>query len=283
MSRAPQGRAAFTLSWGAASLLSCTELVSLGTECPTNESSCAVLTEPDVVLGVPSIPTESAGPQPLLDAGLDSSVDSAAPATQQMSVLPDASFVSLVLQNPSFERHGGVGGDVVLSEAVSTLVPVAPVDTVFADLPSWYACVPLSVSSLTWRTQSDSTSVRSEYGDFLSFVLNGTTVRQQLGVPLEAGRSYSFEAQVMGLGVSPQSARLEVQGASSVCGAGEVLGRSAWIAPSTAWTRTCVTFMADEPYPYLLLAPGIEGAAPGGNPRVYLDELRQVASCDGPR
>jgi len=94
------------------------------------------------------------------------------------------------------------------------------------------------------------------------------------------GTSYAFEAKVASAGAGTANLHLAVQGSTSVCGAGVGLGRSAVLLQSERWTRACVTFTADKPYTYLLLAPGYDGAVPTGSARLYLDELRQVASCD---
>jgi hypothetical protein len=241
--------------------VSCSENVLLGSACPFGEQTC-ILVEPDAAVSLqPPVtstrPLDTEVPLASMDAGVDSSAPSAGPSDAGDGSAP-ASFASVVFYNLSFERRGGVGGDVVLSNTVSVLIPIPPVDTVFAMLPNWYACVPLGVSSLTWMNRADAGSEKSEFGDYLSFVINGTAVRQQLGAP---------------------SLHLDVQGATSVCGAGTSIGRSAVLSQSERWTRACVTFTADKPYTYLLLAPSHDGAAPPGSARLYLDELRQVASC----
>jgi hypothetical protein len=261
---------------------SCSENVLLGSACPLGEQTC-ILVEPDAEVSfLPPVtstgPVDTGGPLVSMDGGIDSAVPSQAP-TDAGDVSAPASFPSVTFYNLGFERRGGVGGDVVLSNTLSVLIPIAPVDTVFAMLPNWYACVPLAVSSLTWMNRADAGSEKSEYGDYLSFVINGTAVRQQLGAPLTPGTSYSFEAKVATAGAGTASLHLEVQGSTSVCGAGSSLGRSAPLDQSERWTRACVTFTADKPYTYLLLAPSHDGAAPPGSARLYLDELRQVASC----
>lgn len=263
--------------------ISCTENVLLGSECRLGGQTC-VPTEPDAdmpfrppVIGVD--PADSDVPRTAVDAGSDGTVVSERPEDVADSAVTE-DFASLALYNLSFERRGGVGGDIVLSNTVSVLVPIAPVDTVFAQLPNWYACVPLAVSSLTWMNTADAGAEMAASGDYLSFVINGTTVRQALGAPLTPGTRYSFEANVATVGAGADSLRLEVQGSTSVCGAGTSIGRSAPLPQSGRWTRACVTFTVDEPYTYLLLAPSYEGAAPPVSARFYLDELRQVASCD---
>jgi hypothetical protein len=221
-------------------------------------------------------------PLPSMDAGVDSAVVDPSPATDAGDASVAVSFTPISLYNLSFERKGGLGGDVVLSNTVSVLVPIPPVDTVFAQLPNWYACIPLAVSSLTWIDRADAGAEKSEFGDYLSFVINGTSVRQALGAPLTPGIHYAFEAKVVAVGEGTGNLHLDVQGSTSVCGAGASIGRSAQLPQAQGWTRACVTFTADKPYTYLLLAPSYDGAAPPGSSRLYLDELQQVASCDSP-
>jgi hypothetical protein len=280
-------RAALALLVSAASATaSCTDSVQLGSACPFGQRVCN-LAEVDAETAFDP-PFTGTGPRPpdmpltAMDAGLDSAVvtvDQAPLDAGEDGALP-ASFTPISLYNLSFERRGGVGGDVVLSNTVSVLVPIPPVDTVFAQLPNWYACIPLAISSLTWMDRVDAGAAKSEFGDYLSFVINGTTVRQQLGAPLKTGTSYSFEALVATVGQGTGNLHLDIQGSTSVCGNGNSLGRSALLPQSSLWTRACVTFTPDKPYTYLLLAPSYDGAAPPGNARLYLDELRQVASCD---
>jgi hypothetical protein len=281
-------RAALALVLSAVGLtVSCTDSVLLGSACPFGERVC-LLAESDAQVAFEP-PVTGTGPRPMdmpltpMDAGFDSAVvrvNQAPSDAGDDGALPE-NFTPISLYNLSFERRGGVGGDVVLSNTVSVLVPIPPVDTVFAQLPNWYACIPLAVSSLTWMDRVDAGAEKSEYGDYLSFVINGTTVRQALGVPLTRGTSYAFEALVATVGAGTDNLHLDVQGSTSVCGAGASLGRSAIVPQSQRWSRVCVTFTADKPYTYLLLAPSYDGAAPPGNARLYLDELRQVASCDG--
>lgn len=265
--------------------VSCTDSVLLGSACPFGERVCNLAeVDAEVPFDPPVTGTSPRADIPLapMDAGLDGAiaiVDETPLDAGEDGALP-VNFSPVTLYNLSFERRGGVGGDVVLSNTVSVLVPIPPVDTVFAQLPNWYACIPLAVSSLTWIDRTDAGAAKSEYGDYLSFVINGTTVRQQLGAPLTRGTSYSFEAQVATMGSGTDNLRLEVQGSTNVCGSGVSLGRSALVPQSQHWSRVCVTFTADKPYTYLLLAPSYEGAAPPGNARLYLDELRQVGSCD---
>ena len=279
--------AAFALLlWAASAASACTELVALGSQCPSDGVACAA-TPPggEIAIPVPGLNTMPVVvPNVTLDGGLDSGASEALPnavvsdAGTDRNPVADPGLPPIALQNTSFERHGGIGGDVVLSAAVSTLVPVAPIDTVFAELPHWFACIPLSVSSLTLPTQADAGSAQSASGDYLSFVINGTTVREGLTVPLTVGVTYALTAQVMNRGGGGKL-HLEVRGATTACGSGYVLGRSALVPQGSDWTSTCVAFTADKPYTYLLLAPSVDGTAPPSNARFSLDELRQVASC----
>src|SRR5690606_20356456 len=79
-------------------------------------------------------------------------------------------FVPLQIQNPDFERNGGLGGDVVLANLIGGLVPVPPVTLVFAQLPNWYACWFLSVNSVSWEL--DDAGAPQRVGDYLSFAIN---------------------------------------------------------------------------------------------------------------
>lgn len=268
--------------WVGLASSACSELVGLGSQCPDGVSCEPTPPGGEVALPVPGLNTMPVVvPRVVIDAGIDGAVidplPSAVAADAGSAAEPDLPLIAL--SNLSFERHGGIGGDVVLSAAVSTLVPVAPVDTVFAELPHWYACIPLSVSSLTLPSQADAGSAS---GDYLSFVINGTTVRQALGAPLTQGVTYALTAQVMNHGAAAGKLHLEVRGATSSCGSGYVIGRSAALADSAGWSSVCVTFTADKPYTYLLLAPSADGSAPPGNARFYLDDLQQVASCPVP-
>jgi len=182
----------------------------------------------------------------------------------------------LVIQNPSFERNGGVGGDVLLEKLIS-LFPV--VNLIFAELPDWYACFPLSVSSLTWLLDGDAGAQQSPTGDYLSFVINGTSVRQQLAAPLVPGTAYAFEFDVISESGGGQNLYLEARGAAALCGNGVVLGRSPVVRDGADWSTSCVSFTADDAYSYLLLAPNYEGNAPGLTARLRVDGLRQVERC----
>jgi hypothetical protein len=200
-------------------------------------------------------------------------------AAAAVSVVPagDAGIAvrkdSLLVENPSFERNGGVGGDVLLDKLIS-LFPL--VNLVFADLPSWYACFPLAVSSVTLLDSPDAGIAPSPTGDYLSFVVNGTSVRQQLPAPMVPGAAYAFAFDVIS---DEPELYLEARGATALCGDGVVLGRSPVLPTSGTWAPSCVTFTADQAYDYLLLAPGHEGRAPGLTSRVRIDGLRQVESC----
>lgn len=281
----------YLVLWLAVALLSgCSESLPLGGECSNERGSCE-LTEPTAAGEAPG-PTTSPGaaspPIIAIDSGFESplATDASVPFPEAAPMPPsDAGGEPVVpelpllgLGNGSFERGGGISGDVVLSRTVSTLVPLPPVDTIFAELPSWYSCIPLSISSESFRPTGTLTAPSAE-GDYLSFLINGTAVRQELGAPLTPGTTYSIEANVLGRTAETPGLRLEVRGAPALCEAGTVLGSSPVIEDAEDWTRTCVTFTADEAYPYLLLAPSLEGTTPPIDARFYLDELRQVASC----
>ncbi|MDB4991418.1 MAG: hypothetical protein JWN04_6596 [Myxococcaceae bacterium] len=258
----------------------CNESLLLGSACPPGHDTCAP-TAPggEVAIPVPGLETVPNQVISFFDGGIDGGLPAILIA-DALDAGPVPKLIPLELQNQSFERQGGIGGDVVLSNTVSVLVPIPPVDTVFAELPHWFACVPLSVSSLTWQQDGKASVKLSMFGDYLSFVINGTTVRQGLDTPLLPGATYSLQAQVRS-SEPIAGLHLQVRGAMTSCGPGYVLGRSPSVPPSDTWLRTCVTFSADQPYGYLLLAPSVDGAAPPDSARFYLDELHQVASCPG--
>lgn len=275
------------LLWSAVMLLSgCSESLLLGSECENERARCE-LTGPGGTSDAPDPTATPAANPPVIaiDGGLiGASIDASGAAPDALAT-PSADggvepiLPLLALENGSFERGGGISGDVVLARVVSTIAPFSPVDIIFAELPSWYACIPFSISSLSHDPTGDPTLPALE-GDYLSFVIDTTPVRQALGAPLTPGATYAVEANVMARTGGTPGLRLEVRGAAALCDAGTVLGRSAVIEDSEDWTRTCVTFTADEAHAYLLLAPSLDSETAPLDATFYLDELRQVASCE---
>jgi hypothetical protein len=258
----------------AMAIAGCEESVELGSACAPLESPLGCAQEHPG--GEVSI-VRPTGTSPVPDGGATVGPSSDA-ATSGLDVPADNAGIAertapLLVKNPSFERNGGVGGDVLLDKLIS-LFPL--VNLIFADLPSWYACFPLSVSSVTLLDSPDAGLAPSPTGDYLSFVVNGTSVRQQLPAPMVPGAGYAFAFDVIS---DEPGLYLEARGATALCGDGVVLGRSPALPTSGSWTPSCVAFTADQAYDYLLLAPGHEGRAPGPTSRVRIDGLRQVASC----
>lgn len=255
----------------------------LGTDCPGDEGSCAqVIVEADAG-GDPGAPEASAEdanvegdpPEASVDAGgMDEPTPDAAPPRDA------ANSELLVVDNPNFERNGGIGGDVVLASLLGKLVPIPPITIIFADLPGWYACRPLAVTSGT-DFLGDAGAQLPGGSDFLSFTVNGTPVRQELKMPMLKGHTYAFEIDALNL--TDNSSRLFVQvlGANDECGTGTELGRSP-LLPENRLTHTCVEFTPDQNYAYLLIAPGHEGPDPSASTRLLVDTLRPVSSCPSP-
>lgn len=248
----------------------CQQMVSLGSECTSTTRECLLFgdggSDANGWIPLPEDDDGDGGRQPkdTLDAALDSG----------------ALFHTLEIQNQSFERPGGLSGDVLLNNLVTELVPVPPVDYVFVTLPHWYTCIPFSVFSRSWSPEADAGIAANDLGDYLSFVVNASTVRQTLPMPLAVATSYSFEMKVISRSEGRNNLFVQVSGGEGGCGVGAPLGRSARLEDTDGWVTTCVTFMADRPYKQLLLAPGHEGPEKPLTDRLLLDELRQVASCD---
>lgn len=269
----------------------CDRTVVLGSECPEQDlDSPCELTKLDArVVASDRAPSadEDAQARDEEDAELDGARDG------ETKVLPEdggtsapndaepdaAPLVQLKVDNGSFERGGGLPGDVLLSNLVSTLLPIQPVTWVWTELAGWYACLPLSVRSET-RDLGGDAGAYPMGADYVSFVVNGTSVRQTLPAPMKKGARYAFEVDVNSFSEGANNLFLEVRGARQQCGEGAVLGRTALVADAAGWSTACVSFEASDAYGYLLLAPGFEGGTqPSGNARMWIDDLRQVESC----
>jgi len=278
------------LPWLVAGLVglsgACNRTVVLGSECPDIDTVCS---EPDELPSQPGSPVvgseRDAAPDelgggatdadsedtPQLDGALSEELDDAGQAVIGQPL------VSLAVYNPSFERGGGLPGDVVLVSLVGTLLPLPPVTWALTTLPNWYACLPLAVSSES-REPGDAGAFQSG-GDYVSFVANGTTVRQTLAAPMAKGTSYAFVLDVISRSEGSQNLFVEVRGARQQCGEGIVLGRSRLLRDSADWQSTCVSFVASDNFTQLLLGPGWEGVMPSPGARLLIDNLRQVESC----
>jgi hypothetical protein len=204
--------------------------------------------------------------EPALEGGLDED------AGFQVS----AQFAALSVRNPSFERDGGVGGDLLLIDLVGFFVEVPPV---LAELPHWFTCIPFSISSLSWLGRESSATPAAQIGDYLAFNADGTAARQRLPAPMQRGATYAFEVDVLSETNGANNMFLEARGATADCRAGIVLGRSPVVSDSPDWQTTCVTFRADDAYSHLLLAAHWEDKRPAFGSRLRVDGLRQVPAC----
>jgi hypothetical protein len=233
--------------------------VLLGSECTDGQGTC---------VHQPPLDGDRTEPDAAPEAGPPEAGPSEAGA-------PD--FEPLPILNPDFERNGGLGGDLVVSNFLGGLIPIPPVTLVFAELPNWYACWFLAVNSVSWEV--DDAGVPQRVGDYLSFALENIPVRQKLEAPMQAGTTYAFEMDVVGQADNGAELYVAVKGANDVCAAGTLLGRSANIPARNGWGTTCVEFTADQDYSHLLIVPGYEGPKPPASTRLWLDTLRQVPSC----
>lgn len=247
--------------------ISCSDLVFLGSECPGCPRPLDSGSRDAEPQSSDETSAEDSGwtmPEPFADGDVGGGVPSP----------------SLGIQNPSFERNGGFDGDVLLSNLVYDALPVAPVDYVFQELPSWFTCIPFMVTTLSKvPTSSNGTTVTS-YGDYLSFAVSvppAPAVRQDLGAPMVVGASYTIRLKVMGRNDAGARLFVQVNGNSDQCSAGTVLGRSPPVPASETWTTTSITFVSDKGYEQLVLSARYEGSVPGLNTRLLVDDLEQVA------
>jgi hypothetical protein len=269
----------------------CMRTVVLGSECPELDDSCLEPMSQPAAAEDGSVPPgdgdgadtvhgdDTGPPVSSLDAGEPEQTSDAELPSEASDAQADAAptLVALAVDNPSFERGGGLPGDVLLVSLVETLLPLPPVTWAWTTLPNWYACVPLSVSS---ESREPSEAAGSPAGkDYVSFVPNGTTVRQALATPMTKGSRYFFALDTISRSEGTQNLFVEVRGARQQCGEGIVLGRSDLLPEASTWTSTCVSFTASDRFTHLLIGPGWEGAAPGVGARLMIDNLRQVDRC----
>jgi hypothetical protein len=274
----------------------CEHTVVLGTDCPQMKAQCSADESPALVGEPKDDATAEAGASELIktdDAG-SSAQDSgnkereaaverldAGPGDAQADALVSTdAFVPLAIANASFERNGGLSGDVVLGSVLSKVTAITtPIIVIFAELPNWYACWPGTVSSVSREPLFDA-GMAPQQADYLYFGnINGTPVRQMLPAPMQPGVSYALEMDVLSQPDTGTHLMVEVRGASNECGVGALLGSSKPIDPEGKWTTTCVEFKSGTAYPYLLVSPGYEGPSPSLSTRLSLDSIRQVSSC----
>jgi hypothetical protein len=269
-------------------MVGCSPLVALGTECPESRTVC-MNAQPDEGDAM-----DAQVPMPI-DGGEDASSSPGADAARDATD-PAPVFTPLLVQNRDFDRKGGVGGDLVLSETVDAITLGVPdsLGISLADVSNWYACWYGTVNSITWQLDQDA-GVPAVMGDYLSFTLNSALsrqgviepVRQQLAAPMEVGATYAFEMDVLSRPDNGAELYVEFRGRTLVAGDdcavstidnGVSLARSE-IIDAAGWTTVCLQFTAQDPFTHLLIVPGYEGPQPSGNARLRLDTLRQVSGC----
>ena len=278
----------------------CTRTVVLGTDCPEPDSICTDETSSPVARDTDPQEGGARGE----DAGSDGGED-AGEKTKDAAVetLPDIGLDAgpteldaeagvaalLTIQNPDFERNGGIGGDLVLRSLLGGVLP--PVTSIiFAELPGWYACWTATVYSTSREFDLDAGLMQPQ-DDYLTFVVNGAPVRQQLPSPMQAGARYALQMEVWGRPEPGETLSLEIHGAfhnadaganGPACEQGPLLGKSGPLPDNAGWTPVCVEFLADRAYTHLLIAPATTRMPASGTARLSLDGLRSVSSCSAP-
>lgn len=278
---------------GMLALGGCTRTLVLGTDCPDQSHECSQ----------ESVTVHEPGANDQLDAGDDEQREDAGPSGPEdasgrerdvIITIPDlqhfpdaatdanldaiAAFSLLDVQNPEFERNGGLGGDLVLSKLIGTLLPIPPIPLLFAELPGWYACWATTVHSVSRDLTLDA---GLDTNDYLMFAVNGTPVRQQLPQPTDAGAKYAIELLVQSRPDPAERLMLEIRGANEECAVGDLLGTTQELPGDAGWTPVCIEFATSQSYKYLLIAPNAIGTTrPNGASRLALDDLRSVLGCN---
>jgi hypothetical protein len=290
----------------AIALGACTQTVVLGTDCPVPGSVCTDETSSPVAGDTD--PQEGGAKEG--GAGSDRGEDAGEQTKDaQVETLPDlvldagpteldaeaGTRALLSIQNPDFERSGGIGGDLVLRSLLGKWVPFPPVTLIFAELPGWYACWATTVHSVPREFDLDAGLMQPQ-DDYLTFVVTGPPVRQLLPTPMQAGARYALQMEVWGRADPGETLSVEILGAFHdpdagmtdnkgpfpECEQGTRLGKSGPLPNNAGWTQTCIEFVADRAYPYLLIAPTTTRDPPSGTARLSLDGLRSVSSCVAP-
>lgn len=256
----------------------CERLIMLGSDCP--EGQCARDEVPD---------GDDAGSAPEGDedaASGDSGEPNDGAASDDAKTGPDserdASIEWLLnLRNAGFERNGGLGGDVLISNYFNGFDPVG---FIFAKLNDWHTCRPFSVNSVSNAAGGEDAGAQLTDGDYLSFVLNHTPVRQSLSQPMRAGSTYYLKMDVLASPDHSGEIKIQISGAitDNACVADKeisVIGESAVIAPFR-WQQLCMSFTPDKDYNYFMLGPWDDDKS-SDNARLRLDNVVQVASCSG--
>jgi hypothetical protein len=99
---------------------------------------------------------------------------------------------------------------------------------------------------------------------------------------MQAGVTYAFEMDVLGLPDNGSQLYMEIRGHTADCGGDGTMLARADIRPEYSWTTLCMQFTPQQAFSHFLIGPGYTGPQPSTNARVRLDTLRQVSACPAP-
>lgn len=263
----------------------CSELVSLGSDCPAGEGLCLVDEDANVPDPGPRVDAGfgSGTDGALRDAGVIIAVDAAAPSPQ-IPRFP-------MLRNVDFDLTSGAPGDVT-AVSLPTATAIVP----------WFTCQPIGFgNNLTTavRAENSVTLTESETppNELFSAVDGSDTfvsirhlvtlvdlpLNQWLTEPLVAGEHYGIVLDVRSADTSALLS-LQLRGGSldDVClnaGAQEILAETAPIV-TPGWRTVCVDFTPAGNHTHLVLS--VQSAAVT-DARIFLDNLRPLTTeqCEG--
>lgn len=248
----------------------CSESVVLGTECPESRGPCHGGAAPDDAAS----PVSETGPT---DAGLtsDDAARDAGPETGtgvellriengSFELRANGAFATLEAQ---FEQDVFVGG-------LGSTVPVA--GGIFANLEPWFACFigTKSVSQLQngMYQATDGKGFVSANGGLTGL---SPGLYQALATPLQAGRSYSFEIDLLSSSDGANDVALQIGADAQGCGSLKGSSKTPNLHDADGWKTYCLTLTPGESLAVLGLVPLNLGASSG----LAFDNLRSVASC----